>query len=200
MVASVAAMLRSGLQRLWQSAGPLATGSGRQAARPVAQSEVGARHFCQRHFSSEAEEEKRDPSANERVVKLAEEILKLSLLDVSDLTDILRKRLNIPAPAFGGMPMGMPMGLAMQAATPAAAAPEPPKEEKTEFDIKLEGFDAASKIKVIKEIRGITDLGLKEAKDLVEGAPTVVKKGIKKEEAEEIKKKLEAAGAKVALE
>jgi len=74
-------------------------------------------------------------------------------------------------------------------AAPAAAAPQ---EEKTEFTIKLEGFDAASKIKVIKEVRGITDLGLKEAKDLVEGAPAVLKKGIKKEEAEEIKAKLEA--------
>ncbi|KDD76823.1 hypothetical protein H632_c94p0, partial [Helicosporidium sp. ATCC 50920] len=79
-------------------------------------------------------------------------------------------------------------------------APAEEKEEKTSFDLKLESFDAAAKIKVIKEIRGITELGLKEAKELVEGAPAMVKKGLKKEEAEEFKKKLEAVGAKVSLE
>lgn len=82
----------------------------------------------------------------------------------------------------------------------AATAPAEEKEEKTSFDLKLESFDAAAKIKVIKEIRGITELGLKEAKELVEGAPAMVKKGLKKEEAEEFKKKLEAVGAKVSLE
>ena len=65
------------------------------------------------------------------------------------------------------------------------------------FDLKLTGFDAAAKIKVIKEIRAITSLGLKEAKELVETVPSVVKKGIKKEEAEELKAKLEALGATV---
>lgn len=75
---------------------------------------------------------------------------------------------------------------------PAAAEAAAPAEEKTDFNIKLDGFDAASKIKVIKEVRAITDLGLKEAKELVEGAPAVLRKGVKKEEAEQIKAKLEA--------
>lgn len=74
------------------------------------------------------------------------------------------------------------------------------KAEKTVFDVKLEGFDAAAKIKVIKEVRGFTDLGLKEAKDLVEKAPTLLKKGVKKEEADKIIAKLKEVGAKVSLE
>jgi large subunit ribosomal protein L7/L12 len=72
-------------------------------------------------------------------------------------------------------------------------------EEKTAFDLKLTGFDAKAKIKVIKEIRAITSLGLKEAKELVEGAPSIVKKDIKKEEAEELKAKLEGLGATVEI-
>ncbi|XP_020242723.1 uncharacterized protein LOC109820938 [Asparagus officinalis] len=74
------------------------------------------------------------------------------------------------------------------------------KKEKTAFDVKLEGFDAAAKIKVIKEVRGFTELGLKEAKELVEKAPVVVKSGVTKEEAEKIVEKLKGIGAKVAME
>jgi large subunit ribosomal protein L7/L12 len=81
------------------------------------------------------------------------------------------------------------------AAAPAAAAPA---EVKTSFDVVLKEA-GANKITVIKEVRAVTTLGLKEAKDLVEGAPKTVKEGVAKEEAEEIKKKLEAAGAKVEL-
>ncbi len=84
------------------------------------------------------------------------------------------------------------------AAAPAAAAAAAPAEEKTEFTVVL--LEAgANKIGAIKEVRAITGLGLKEAKDLVEGAPKPVKEGVSKQEAEEIKKKLEAAGAKVEL-
>ena len=72
--------------------------------------------------------------------------------------------------------------------------------EQTSFTVKLEGFDAASKIKVIKEVRAITGLGLKEAKDLVENSPKELKADIKKEEADKLKEKLEAVGAKVAIE
>lgn len=74
------------------------------------------------------------------------------------------------------------------------------KAKKTAFDLKLEGFDAAAKIKVIKEVRAFTDLGLKEAKDLVEKAPTLLKKGVTKEEAEKIVAKLKEVGAKVTME
>ncbi|CAA3023062.1 50S ribosomal L7 L12 [Olea europaea subsp. europaea] len=80
------------------------------------------------------------------------------------------------------------------AATPQAA------KEKTAFDVKLEKFDASAKLKVIKEIRAFTDLGLKEAKDLVEKAPVVVKKGVLKDEAEKIVQKLKEVGATVVLE
>ena len=78
-------------------------------------------------------------------------------------------------------------------------APAEAVEEKTIFDLKLTGYDAKAKIKVIKEVRAITSLGLKEAKELVEGAPTTVKKDIKKEEAEELKGKLEALGATIEI-
>ncbi|CAN6825138.1 unnamed protein product [Brassica oleracea var. botrytis] len=82
----------------------------------------------------------------------------------------------------------------------ASASAETKAAEKTAFDVKLEKFDAASKIKVIKEIRAFTELGLKEAKELVEKAPVVVKTGLTKEEAEKIMEKLKAVGAVVALE
>ena len=86
-----------------------------------------------------------------------------------------------------------------KAAGDGAKEEEAAAEEKTAFDLKLTGFDAKSKIKIIKEVRGMTSLGLKEAKELVEGAPATVKKDIKKEEAEELKGKLEALGATVEI-
>ena len=82
----------------------------------------------------------------------------------------------------------------------AAAAVEAPKEEKTSFDVKLASYDAKSKIKIIKEVRVITGLGLKEAKALVEASPSVLKKDIKKEEAEAMMEKLKALGAVIELE
>ena len=93
---------------------------------------------------------------------------------------------------------GVSAAAAVVAAAPGAGATAAPAEEKTEFDVIL-AEAGANKIGVIKEVRAITGLGLKEAKDLVEGAPKPVKEGASKAEAEEIKKKLEAAGAKVEL-
>ena len=117
--------------------------------------------------------------------KLAEEIVGLTLLEAQELKTILKDEYGIE-PAAGG---------AVMMAGPAAAAEA--VEEKTEFDVVL--VDAgANKINVIKEVRGITGLGLKEAKDLVE-AGGKVKEAAAKDEAEDIKKKLEAAGAKVEL-
>jgi large subunit ribosomal protein L7/L12 len=112
----------------------------------------------------------------------------MSVLDLADLIDAFKTKFNvtIAAAPVGGAP----------AAGPAAAAPA--VEEQTEFTVEL--TDAgAQKINVIKAVREITGLGLKEAKDLVEGAPKAVKEGIAKEEAEQLKKKLEEAGAKVSL-
>lgn len=88
-----------------------------------------------------------------------------------------------------------PMAAAAAAPAAAAAAPAEEVEEKTSFDVILTGFDAAKKINVIKVVREITSLGLKEAKDLVESAPKPVKEGVPKEDAEDIKKKLEEGGA-----
>ena len=84
-------------------------------------------------------------------------------------------------------------------AAPAAGAAAPAAEEKTEFDVVLAGFDAAAKIKVIKAVREITGQGLAEAKATVEGAPSTLKEGVSKDDAEALKKQLEEAGAKVEL-
>ena len=113
-----------------------------------------------------------DSIGNEKVQKLAQEIMGLTVLESSWLSEILRKRLNIAKPAFGAMPMGMPMMAASPAgAAPAAETAAPPveKKEKTEFEVKLTSFTPEGKIKVIKEVRAITGLGLKEAKELVRG-------------------------------
>lgn len=131
---------------------------------------VGAQQLhAQAQPESNDDEDVRDVGTP-RVRALAEEILQLNLLEIADLTTILKGRLNLSeTPMFGAMPMQQP-----QAAQPAAPAGEASveekkeeKEEKKEFDLKLEGFDATAKIKVIKEIRAITELGLKQAKELV---------------------------------
>ena len=121
--------------------------------------------------------------------KLAEEIVGLTLLEAAELKNILKDEYGIE-PAAGGA--------VMMAAGPAAGEAAAAEEEKTEFDVILKAA-GAQKINVIKEVRAITGLGLKEAKDLVEGAPKPVKEGVNKADAEAMKKKLEAAGAKVEL-
>ena len=119
------------------------------------------------------------------VDKIVEMIEKLTALELADLSKALSEK-------FGVTPMAaMPMGAA--AGGGAEAAPE---EEKTEFDVILTAF-GEKKLQVIKVVRAITGLGLKEAKDLVEGAPKAVKEGIAKEDAQEIKTKLEEVGATV---
>ena len=138
---------------------------------------------------------------SDKIQRIADEISTLSLLEVVDLSTLLKKKLGLPA-GLGMMPMGMmPPGMAMPAgAGGAAAAAEEKKPEKTSFDVKLEKFDAASKIKIIKEVRTFTALGLKEAKELVEKAPIVLKNGVSKEEAEQIIEKLKSVGATVVIE
>ena len=139
-------------------------------------------------MSENAVEEKKELSPKlEGVVKTIEG---LTALELAELVKGLEDRFGIKAAAPMAMGM-MPMAGAAGGAAPAA-------EEKTTFDVVLQE-SGANKIAVIKEVRGATNLGLKEAKDLVEGAPKTVKEGASKEEAEELKKKLEAAGAKVVL-
>ena len=118
------------------------------------------------------------------LAKLVEELSALTVMEAADLSKMLEEKWGVSAAA----------AVAAPAAGGAAAAAE----ETTEFDVILVEA-GANKINVIKEIRGITSLGLKEAKDLVDGAPKTVKEGAPKAEAEEIKAKLEAAGAKVEL-
>ena len=122
--------------------------------------------------------------------KLAEEIVGLTLLEASELKNILKDEYGIE-PAAGGA--------VMKDAGPAAGgAPAEAAEEQTEFDVILKAA-GAQKINVIKEVRAITGLGLKEAKDLVEAGGKAVKEGVSKAEAEEIQRKLVAAGAEVEL-
>jgi len=136
------------------------------------------------------EEKKEGVSLSPKLETIAKEIEGLTALELSELVKGLEDRLGIQAAA--------PMAAGMMMPAAGGAAGGEAAEEKTEFDVVLTEA-GAQKIAVIKEVRGATDLGLKEAKDLVESAPKPVKEGISKEEAEELKKKLEAAGAKVEI-
>ena len=122
---------------------------------------------------------------------LGDKIVALTLKQAKELSDYLEDVHGIKAAAGGAVMMAAPGG--------AGGGAAPAAEAKTEFDVILEGFDAAKKIGVIKVIRALTNLGLKEAKDLVEGAPSKVKEGVSKEDAEKAKKELEEAGGKVSV-
>ena len=119
------------------------------------------------------------------IAKLVEDLSKLTVLEAADLAKALEEKWGVSAAAA-------------VAAAPAAAAAGPVEEEKTEFDVILTG-DGGKKINVIKEVRAITQLGLGEAKALVEGAPKPIKEGVNKAEADKIKAQIEAAGGTVEL-
>ena len=119
--------------------------------------------------------------------KIVDDLSSLTVLEAAELSKLLEEKWGVSAAA--------PVAVA---ASPAAGAGDAPAEEKTEFDVVL-AESGSNKIAVIKEVRTITGLGLKEAKDLVEGAPKPLKQGVKKDDAEAMKKALEAAGAKVEL-
>ncbi|KAM3683352.1 hypothetical protein ACJW31_12G140700 [Castanea mollissima] len=150
--------------------------------------------------TSSAAQESKPPAPSPQVSAIVDELSGLTLLEVSDLVEVLRDKLGITEmPTMMVMMPGMvPGGLKGKGGGAAKKVEE--KAEKTVFDVKLEGFDAAAKIKVIKEVRTFTDLGLKEAKDLVEKSPTLLKKGVTKEEAESIIAKMKEVGAKVSME
>ena len=131
--------------------------------------------------------EEKEVVVPEKFKSLVTEIEKMSVLDLAELVKILEDKFGVSAAApammmAGGMP----------------GAGEAEVEEKTEFDVEITEA-GANKISVIKAVRAVTDMGLKDAKDLVDGAPKVIKEGVKKEDAEELKKTLEEAGAKVTL-
>lgn len=121
--------------------------------------------------------------ASEKVTAMIEEVKALSVLELAELVHALEETFGVSAAA---------------AAAPAAAAAAAPVEEKTEFDVVMTEF-GAEKIKVIKEVRGITGLGLAEAKAMVEGVPAKIKEGVSKEDAEALKAQLEAVGATVEI-
>ena len=112
----------------------------------------------------------------------------MSVMELNDLVKAIEEKFGVSAAA-----------VAVAAGPAAGAAAAAPVEEKTEFTVVLSAIDAAKKVNVIKVVREITGLGLKEAKDLVEGAPKTVKEGVNKADSEAMKKKLEAVGAKVEL-
>ncbi|MBN2054709.1 50S ribosomal protein L7/L12 [bacterium] len=126
--------------------------------------------------------------ASEKVTKIFDEIKSLSLLEANDLAKLMEEEFGITAAA----PMAMMPGMM------AGPAPEAAAEEQTEFDVVLTSF-GDKKIPVLKVVREITGLGLKEAKDLVESLPKPVKEGVSKEDAEDVKKKLEESGATVEI-
>jgi len=135
-------------------------------------------------MTDETTQEKTVIEVPEKFKALVEQIEQMSVIDLSELVKVLEDKFGVSAAAP-----------AMMMAAPSAAAEV---EEKTSFDVELSGA-GDSKINVIKAVREITGLGLKEAKDIVDAAPKNVKEGIAKAEAEEVKKKLEAAGATVTL-
>ena len=123
--------------------------------------------------------------ASEKITAMIEEVKALTVLELSELVKALEEEFGVSAAAMAAPAAG---GAAAEAA-----------EEKTEFDVVLAGFDAAAKIKVIKAVREITGQGLAEAKATVEGAPSTLKEGASKEDAEALKKQVEEAGGKVEL-
>lgn len=146
-------------------------------------------------FNSTVPVEEKKP-VDPKISTIVDQISTLTLLETSALVTELKERLNIPDISF-------PSGGAAPAAAPAAPVEEEVKEEveeKTIFSIKLESFDAKSKPKIIKEVKGLLGLSLVESKKFVEAAPKVLKENVAKEDAEKIKAALEGLGAKVALE
>ncbi|KAD0118115.1 hypothetical protein E3N88_44763 [Mikania micrantha] len=156
-----------------------------------------------RGFCSSPQQSNPNPSApSNRVSEIVNELMNLTLLESADLTEVMRKKMGInEMPIMAVMMPGMGLKTGAKSGGGPAKGGEEKSVEKTAFDLKLEGgFDAGSKIKIIKEVRTFTDLGLKEAKELVEKAPTLLKKGVQKEEAEKIIEKMKAIGAKVIME
>jgi large subunit ribosomal protein L7/L12 len=133
-------------------------------------------------------EEKKEIQVPEKFKALVEQIEKLSVLDLAELVKVLEEKFGVSAAA--------PVMAVAAAGAPAAGAA--PAEEQTTFNVELTD-SGANKIGVIKAVRELTQMGLKDAKDLVDGAPKMVKEGVGKAEAEDMKKKSEAAGAKVTL-
>lgn len=144
--------------------------------------------------------EHRSPPSG-RVWRLVDEVSSLTLAEVVELSSILMRKAALSEPPVIGIinPGAVLPGAAASGLAAETAAKEEEKPEQTAFELRLESFEAASKIRVIKEVRAVTDLGLKEAKELVEKSPSVIKSGVSREEGEQILEKMKAAGAKVVM-
>ncbi|KAG2226809.1 hypothetical protein INT45_005774, partial [Circinella minor] len=171
------------------------TAASRQTAR------VGATAFARRCYATEGEQPLATPGTNAavdpKIANIVDQIETLTLLQTSELVSQLKTRLNIQDIA---MPVGMPMGGMPGAGAAAPAAEEEKPAEKTEFNVKIEKVDASAKAKVIREVKNLAGLSLVDAKKFVESVPKVLKETVPKEEAEKLKKALEALGATVQLE
>jgi large subunit ribosomal protein L7/L12 len=124
--------------------------------------------------------------------QILEAISSMTVLEVSELVKAMEEKFGVSAAA--------PVAVAAVGAAPGGAAPAEAAEEKTEFNVILKAFDESKKIAVIKEVRAVTGLGLKEAKDLVEGAPKPLKEGVSKDEAAKIKEQVTASGGTVEIQ
>ena len=161
-------------------------------ARPSLRISTSSRLVPARHNSSTT-----TTATNPKLEDIVGKISSLTLLETADLVQLLKTRLNITEVAAPAAASSSPV--AATDSTPAAAAP-PAEAEKSVFNLKLESFDAAAKAKVIREVKAALGLNLVDAKKFVESAPKVLKEGVTKEDADKMKKALEAAGAVVKLE
>ncbi|ESQ28201.1 hypothetical protein EUTSA_v10019124mg [Eutrema salsugineum] len=182
-----------------------------QPARKEDKGEEEEEEIDQRKLPTDYDPATFDPTEHrspptERVFRLVDEISSLTLSEISELGAIIMQKKGItelPTVAVmkpGAAGAGIVGGVGQGQSGGGGGASEEAKAEKTVFEIRLESFEASAKIKIIKEVRSFTDLGLKEAKELVEKTPSVLKAGLSKEEGEKILEKLKALGAKVVLE
>lgn len=182
----------------------------RTYAQPALQEEEFEQvEIDQRKLPADYDPSNFDPTAHrsppsDRVFRLVEEISSMQCVEVAQLWSIVKNKAGVKEdPVIGVLNPGAAAGLAHMAKSGGgggADVEEVKKEEKSVFELKLESFEAASKLKIIKEIRAFTELGLKEAKDLVEKTPSIFKRGVPKDEAQQIIDKMKAAGANVIME
>ncbi|XP_010415699.1 PREDICTED: uncharacterized protein LOC104701661 [Camelina sativa] len=180
-------------------------GANRSYAQPAKIEDEEEEEFDQIKLPTDYDPATFDPTEHrspptERVFRLVDEISSLTLSEISELgAIIMKKKCMTELPTVAVMKPGAG-GAGIVSQSGGGGASEEAKVEKTVFEIKLESFEASAKIKIIKELRSFTDLGLKEAKALVEKTPAILKAGLSKEEGEKIVEKLKALGAKVVLE
>ncbi|VVA94748.1 unnamed protein product [Arabis nemorensis] len=182
-------------------------GDSRSFSQPATKIEDEEEEIDQRKLPTDYDPSTFDPTEHrspptDRVFRLVDEISSLTLSEISELGAIIMKKkgmtelptVTVMKPGAGGI------GIVTGGGEDQSGEKEEAKVEKTVFEIKLEGFEASSKIKIIKEVRSFTDLGLTEAKALVEKLPSVLKTGLSKEDGEKLLEKLKSIGAKVVLE